>query len=156
MTAYTAISGVAAAIRARILANAANLGNIAEIKDRDEDPSIIADNSRQMPVVCVIPLGDGADTILFAMGSSDWLHDFTVRIIGYYRFSLDNKDPFSDLATVRKYSYDTLELFRGATNAGVYPGANVKGATIEVGYFIVGDYIIYRYDIALKVTMYEV
>ena len=156
MTAFTAVSGSAAAIRALIWANKVALGDIIEIKDRDEDPAIISDNAAQLPVVCVIPLGDKPDKITFTMGGNDWIHDFTIRIVGYYRFSYDNKDPFSDLILVRKYAYDTVELFRGATNAGFYPGANAKGATIELGYFMTTDYVIYRYDIGLNVTMIEV
>jgi hypothetical protein len=155
MTAFTSISGAAAAVRALLLANAATLGGIKTIKDRDEDPAILADNALDLPMVCVIPLGDNPDKITFSMGSNDWYHEFDLIIVGYYRFSMDNKDPFSDLATVRKYSYDTLELFRGAIKAGFYPGCNAKGATIDLGYFMVTDYVIYRYDITLKCTMYE-
>lgn len=155
MTSFTAISGAASAIRARLLANAATLGNIATIKDRDEDPAVIVDNAKDLPMVCVIPLGDATDNITFSMGSSDWLHEFDVNIVGYYRFSLDNKDPFSDLATVRQYAYDTLELFRGATLAGFYPGCNAKGAKMDLGYYMVTDYVLYRYDITLRCTLYE-
>lgn len=156
MTAFTAVSGAAAAVRARILANATALGGIVTIKDRDEDPAVLADNAVGLPMVCVIPLGDGTDSVNFSMGSNDWLHEFTIRIVGYYRFSEDNKDPFKDLAEVREYAYNTLELFRGATKAAFYPGANATGGTIDLGYFIMEDYVIYRYDIALKITMYEV
>jgi hypothetical protein len=155
MTAFTAISGAAAAVRARILANASTLGNIAVIKDRDEDPAVIADNAIFLPMACVIPLGDAPDKITFTMGGTTWLHDFDMRIVSYYRFSMDNKDPFVDLATVREYSYSLLELFRGADLAGFYPGCNVKDATIDIGYFMVTDYVIYRADIKLGCTMYE-
>jgi hypothetical protein len=155
MTAFTAISGAAAAVRARILANKATLGNIQVIKDRDEDPAILADNAIDLPMVCVVPLGDVPDEITFSMGSNDWTHEFDLMIVGYYRFSLDNTDPFADIDVVRKYSFDTLELFRGATLAGFYPGCNAKGATIDIGYFMVTDYVLYRYDIALKCTMIE-
>jgi hypothetical protein len=155
MTSFQAISGAAAAVRALLLANATTLGGIQTIKDRDEDPAILADNALQLPMVCVIPLGDKPDIITFSMGSNDWMHEFDLRIVGYYRFSLDNADPFSDIATVRQYSYDTLELFRGPTKAGFYRGCNAKGASIDIGYNIVADYVIYRYDIGLKCTMYE-
>jgi hypothetical protein len=155
MTSFTAVDGAAAAIRARVLAASASLGGIKVIKDRDEDPAIIADNVSDLPMVCVIPLGDAPDQIKFSMGSNDWEHEFTMRIVGYYQFSRDNKNPFSDLATVRQYSYDTLELFRGPTNAGFYAGCNAKGASIDIGYFMTADYVIYRYDIGLKCTMIE-
>jgi hypothetical protein len=155
MTSFTAISGAAAAVRARILTNATALGGIKTIKDRDEDPAVLADNAIDLPMVCVIPLGDGQDDITFSMGSSDWLHKFSMVIVGYYRFSLDNANPFSDLATVRQYSFDTLELFRGATKAGFYPGCNAKGVLLDIGYFMTSDYVIYRYDASLKCEMYE-
>jgi hypothetical protein len=155
MTSFTAIDGSAAAVRARILANKATLGDIKVIKDRDEDPAVIADNVKDLPMVCVIPLGDKPDQITFSMGSNDWMHEFDLNIIGYYHFSLDNKDPFVDLATVRQYSFDTLELFRGATKAGFYPTCNAKGATIEIGYNMTTDYVIYRYDIRLHCMMLE-
>lgn len=155
MTSFTAISGAASAVRTRILANASLIGNVVTIKDRDEDPAVIVDNAKDLPMVCVIPLSDEPDKVTFSMSSNDWLHDFDIRIIGYYRFTVDNKDPFSDLATVRQYAYDTLELFRGPTKAGFYPGCNAKGATIDLGYSMTGDYVIYRADIKLKCTMYE-
>jgi len=155
VTAFTAISGAAAAVRARILANAALIGNVKTIKDRDEDPAILADNAIDLPMVCVIPLGDHPDQITFSMGSNDWIHEFDLNIVGYYRFSQDNTNPFSDIATVRQYSYDTLELFRGPTKAGFYPGCNAKGASMDLGYQITTDYVIYRYDIMLHCTMYE-
>jgi hypothetical protein len=155
MTAFTAISGAATAVRTRIWNNRADLGDIRVIKDRDEDPSVLADNALDLPMVCVVPLGDKPDQITFSMGSNDWTHEFDLMIVGYYRFSVDNKDPFIDLATVRQYSYDTLELFRGADLAGFYPGCNAKGAMMDLGYFSVTDYIIYRYDIRLKCTMIE-
>jgi hypothetical protein len=155
MTSFTAISGAATAVRTRIWTNRATLGDIQVIKDRDEDPAVLADNAVDLPMVCVIPLGDQADQITFSMGSNDWTHEFDLNIVGYYRFSLDNTDPFADIDVVRKYSFDTLELFRGATKAGFYPGCNAKGATIDIGYFMVTDYILYRYDIGLKCTMIE-
>jgi hypothetical protein len=155
MTAFTAISGAAAAVRALILANATALGGVKTIKDRDEDPAVIADNATDLPMVCVIPLGDKPDNIQFSMGSNDWLHEFDLVLVGYYRFSLDNQNPFADIATVRQYSFDTLELFRGPQKAGFYRGCNVKGASIDIGYNIVTDYVIYRYDITLHCTMYE-
>ena len=155
MTSFTAISGAAAAVRARILANKVALGDIQVIKDRDEDPAIIADNATSLPMVCVIPLGDQSDQIVFSMGSNDWTHEFDLNIVGYYRFSLDNKDPFADIDVVRKYSFDTLELFRGASLAGFYPGCNAKGASIDIGYNMTTDYVIYRYDIRLKCVMIE-
>jgi hypothetical protein len=155
MTAFTAISGAAAAVRARILANATTLGSIKTIRDRDEDPAVIADNAVDLPVVCVIPLGDSTDQITFTMGGNDWFHEFDLQIVGYYQFSNDNKDVFKDLATVRQYAYDTLELFRGPTLAGFYPGCNALGATMDLGYDILADYVIYRYDISLRCQMYE-
>lgn len=155
MTAFTAISGAASAVRARILANAVALGGIVSIKDRDEDPAVLADNANQLPMVCVVPLGDKADIIDFSMSSNDWKHEFDLRIIGYYRFSMDNQDPFADIDTVRQYSFGILELFRGPTLAGFYRGCNAKGASIDIGYNMTADYVIYRCDILLKCTMYE-
>lgn len=155
MTAFTSIDGAAAAVRSLILTNADALGGVKTIKDRDEDPAVLADNTVGLPTVCVIPLGDKPDKIAFSMGSSDWLHEFNLNIVGYYRFSMDNKDPFADLATVRQYSFDTLELFRGAIKAGFYPGCNARGADIDIGYYMLADMVIYRYDITLKCTMYE-
>lgn len=155
MTSYTAIDGAAAAVRTLITNAATTLGGIKSVRDRDEDPAILADNAIDLPMVCVIPLGDKPDKIKFSMGSSDWFHKFNLNIVGYYRFSMDNTDPFADLGTVRKYSYDTLELFRGPTKAGFYPGCNAVGADIDIGYYMVNDYVIYRYDITLDCEMYE-
>lgn len=155
MTSFTAISGAATAVRTRIWNARGTLGDIQVIKDRDEDPAVLADNVKDLPMVCVVPLGDKPDQIVFSMGSNDWTHEFDLNIIGYYQFSLDNKDPFADIDVARKYSFDTLELFRGATLAGFYPGCNAKGATIDIGYFMVTDYIIYRYVITLNCTMIE-
>jgi hypothetical protein len=155
MTYFSALDGAASAVRTLVYNNRVALGNVVTIKDRDEDPAILVDNAADLPMVCVIPLGDKPDHITFSMGSSDWLHDFNLNIVGYYLFSKDNTDVFKDLSTVRGYACGTLELFRGPTKAGFYAGCNVKGADFDIGYFMIADYVIYRYDIMLKCTMYE-
>lgn len=155
MTAYDHVTGAASAVRSRITTNAVALGGIKSVLDRDEDPAVIADNAALLPVACVIPLGDKPDKIAFSMGSSDWEHIFDLAILGYYRFSQDNKTPFSDLNTVRGYSFGLAELFRGPTKAGFYTGCNARGADVDIGYYEINDYVIYRAEVILHCTMIE-
>jgi len=102
-------------VRERILYNAAALGEIKQVLDRDEDPDIIAYNAKLLPTACVIPVGAGKLTMKLSMGSSDMMEDFQQNIVIYYQQSKDNKFPFSDIDVIRGYAKTLMNLF--STNA---------------------------------------
>jgi len=153
-SAYDAISAFATTIRTRITTNVATLGSIQQVLDRDEDPAILAANAKLLPTVCVIPLGAGKDVITFSMGSSDWQHEFQVFIVGYYRFSQDNKTAYSDIDTMRKYAFGLLELFRGSL--AFFNGGNIYKATVEIKPYQEMDYVLDRFLITMNVKLIEV
>jgi hypothetical protein len=104
-----------------------------------------------MPIMVVIPLADRPDRIRMTMGDGgEFQHDFSVSIIGYHLYgTLEN-----DLRTLRGYAFTLIDLFRGK-NAQV-ASAQVYSATVDVGYFVMIDYPIYRYIITLNAKMIEV
>ena len=127
------------------------------ILDKDEDPAVIADSPAGLPAVLVIPIGDKQDSINYSMGSSDWEHQFNVVIVGYYRTSnpeMQGEDIFADIAAERKRAYDCAELFKGA-GAFFTPGVIYRDR-LELGYFEMVDYVIYKFIITLSIKLYEV
>jgi hypothetical protein len=164
MSGFTAIDTMCATIRARLLAS--NVLTIVDengdtvhpqILDRDEDPRIIADSPKGLPAICVIPIGDKEDSVNYSMGSYDKEHNFSVVIAGYYRATdneLRGEDIYDDIATLRKIAYDCSDLFAGA-GAFFTPGV-VHHSRVELGYFEVVDYVIYRFVVTLNCKIYEV
>lgn len=102
-------------VRERILYNAASLGEIKQVLDRDEDPDIIAYNAKLLPTACVIPVGAGKLTMKLGMGSSDMIEDFQQNIVVYYQQSKDNKVPYSDIDIIRGYAKMLMNLFSANT-----------------------------------------
>jgi hypothetical protein len=127
------------------------LGNFTRITERDEDPAVLS-QSGDMPIMVVIPLADRPDRISMTQGDTggELRHDFSISIIGYHLYNtLDN-----DLRTLRGYAFTVLDLFRvgGGRQLG---SAHVYSATVDVGYFVMIDYPIYRYIITLNCKMIE-
>jgi len=114
-------------VRERILYNAAALGEIKQVLDRDEDPDIIAYNAKLLPTCCVIPVGAGKLTMKLGMGSSDMMEDFQQNIVIYYQQSKDNKTPFSDIDVIREYAKTLMNLF--STNAPFDPAIPAEQQT---------------------------
>jgi hypothetical protein len=144
--------------------NGSNLGGIvaAQVFDRDEDPAVIASHVNQMPVAFVVPLGEQPDNVTFSQFSSDWRHVFNIKIVGYWRFSADNTNPYSDINTARQYTFGLLEMFRYGTpplpfyqNPGLGAVA-AKGGSVDLGYYSHEDYMIYRGEAIVKCEAYEV
>ena len=126
------------------------------ILDRDEDPAVIADSPMGLPAICVFPIGDRADSINYSMGSYDKEHNFSTVIVGYYR-AMDNilrgEDIYDNIAVLRKVAYDCSDLFAGA-GAWFTPGV-IYDSKVELGYFEIVDYVIYRFVITLFCKIYE-
>ena len=164
MTSYSAIEIMVAKIRAVILA-ATSLRITDEngetvtpvILDRDEDPAILANSAEGLPAICVILIGDKADAMHPYISTYDWLHHFNVLITGYYR-ATDNQtrgeNIYDDLSTLRQKAYDCAELFKG-DGAWFSPGV-IKDARIELGYYEIVDFVIYRFVITLSCEIWEV
>ena len=126
------------------------------ILDRDEDPAVIADSPMGLPAVCVFPIGDKADSIAYSMGSYDKEHNFSTVIVGYYR-AMDNEtrgeNIYDDIGVLRKVAYDCSDLFSGA-GAWFTPGV-IYDSRVELGYFEIVDYIIYRFVVTLQCKIME-
>jgi len=164
MTSYSAVSTMVAGIRTKI-ANATSLqitdedGNTVSptILDRDEDPAVIADSPTGLPAIAVILIGDKPDSIHPYISSYDWLHQFNVMIAGYYRATSNQtrgENIYDDIATLRGKGYTCAELFKGS-GAWFNPGV-VKDTRLELGYFEMVDYVIYRFVITLSCEIWEV
>lgn len=151
MASITYINAVTDEVISRLNANKASLGNFTRISERDEDPAVIS-QSGDMPIMVVIPLADRPDRVKVTQGGGGELeHNFSVSIIGYHLYTtLDD-----DLRTLRGYAFTVLDLFRSSTGIQV-ASAHVTGASVDVGYFVMIDYPIYRYIITLNLRMIEV
>lgn len=126
------------------------------ILDRDEDPAIIADSPMGLPAICVFPLGDRSDDIKYSMGSYDKEHNFSVVVVGYYRAmnnELRGEDIYDNMGVLRKVAYDCSDLFAGA-GSWFTPGV-IYDSKVELGYFEIVDYVIYRFVITLFCKIYE-
>jgi len=164
MASYDAISTMVAKIRAAIAASADlkitdENGNTVSptVLDRDEDPAVLADSPAGLPAICVILIGDKPDSISPYISTYDWLHHFNVVIAGYYR-ATDNQirgeDIYDDIDTLRGKAYDCAELFKGS-GAWFDPGV-IKDVRLELGYYEMVDYVIYRFVITLSCEIWEI
>jgi hypothetical protein len=99
------------AVRERILYNATALGELKDVLDRDEEPEVLAKNPNLLPVACVIPIGDGQLTSTCYMGSSDMEENWQQHVVIWYKFSKDNKSPYSDIDVIREYAKTLINLF---------------------------------------------
>ena len=164
MTSYNAIEGMVAKIRAKILA-ASSLKITDEngvtvsptILDRDEDPAVLASSPEGLPAISVLLIGDKADSINPYISTYDWLHRFNVVVAGYYR-ATDNQirgeNIYDDIDTLRQKAYDCAELFKGC-GAWFTPGV-IKDVRLELGYYEIVDFVVYRFVITLSCEIWEV
>jgi len=154
-------------VRERILYNAASLGEIKQVLDRDEDPDIIAQNAKNLPTACVIPVGAGKLTMKLGMCSSDMMEDFQQNIVIYYQQSKDNKVPYSDIDIIRGYAKTLVNLF--STNAPFdltidaakqigrcFNSCIVNNATAEFHPYQGKDYTLNRLLVTLSVKSVEI
>lgn len=162
MSTATTIETIAGTIRSRIV-GATPLWIVDEngeyvvptVLDRDENPAILADSPEGLPAICVIPVGDKSVNINQSIGSADWEHNFSVVIAGYYR-TLGNEtrgeNIYDDIYSLRKKAFDCAELFKGG-NAFFQPGV-VDGVKVELGYYEVVDYVIYKFLVTLNIKVF--
>jgi hypothetical protein len=150
MASVTYINEAVDAVKAALNANVVALGNFTRISERDEDPAVLS-TSGDMPIMVVIPLADKPDRMRLTMGTSgEVYHDFSISIIGYYLYA--NLD--DDIRTLRGYGYTCFDLFRGSGDPHL-GNAHVYAASLDVGYFVMVDYPIYRFICTLNVRMIE-
>ena len=131
------------------LAASTTLGTPTRISERDEDPAVLS-QAGDMPILIVIPLADRADRLRWTMGGDELYHDFSISIIGYY---LD-QNLIENLRTLRGYGFACLDLFRGVDS--MIGGCHIYSATLDVGYFSMIDYPIYRFILTMNVKSIEV
>lgn len=158
MTFYTRVDRICSAIRARLLASSAmaqidecGVSKAPVILDRDEDPAVLSDSPEGLPTICVIPLGDRPLDVTYFIGTDTEI-DFNVIIAGYYRATsneTNGEDVYADIAALRQRGLDCVQLFTGS-NAYFSPGV-VYHAKVELGYFEIVDYVIYKFVVTLNV-----
>ena len=158
MTVYTRIDSICTKIRARILASP-YMATVDEngdsvpptVLDRDEDPSVLAASPSGLPAVCVIPIGDKSADISYFIGTETEV-DFNVVIAGYYRATSNEtrgEDIYDDIAVLRARAFNCAGLFAGS-GAFLSPGI-IYHSRVELGYFEIVDYVIYKFVVTLNV-----
>jgi len=147
MTTSAAVNLIVDEIISRLNTNATALGGVLAVKEKSEDPAVVANFHAALPIIYVIPLADTKEKIQMTMqGGGDNIHNnFTVTIAGYYHFA----DVDNYLRTLRGYAYDVVDLFSGTGNQ-VSIG-NVYAADLEVGYFTVVDNVIHSFNLKLYI-----
>ena len=143
-----------ATVRARILAAAASLGGVQQVLDRDEDPAIIAKNSKSLPTICVIPIGAEKLTGQLSFGSDDVQEDFQQVIVGYYRQSQNNKTPYTDINLMRQYGKNCADLFSGQANCQ-FNSTVILRWTLEIVPYQEMDYVLDRWVLTLSCKSFE-
>jgi len=150
MTSTATINAVTDAIITRLNTNVVALGNFIAIKERDQEPSVLAESASYLPVIVVMPLSNKVDTFTETIGTTGEIyHRFSFSISGYYVFSgLD-----ADIRTMRGYAYTCLDLFRGSNSQVSI--AHVTGGTVDPGYFVLVDKPLYKWIVTLNMIMIE-
>lgn len=158
MITYSQINTICDTIRSTIASSSAlaitdENGNTVypQVLDRDEHPAVIADSPAGLPAICVMPFGDrAADNNYFISGPDNEVN-FNVVIAGYYRATSNEtrgEDIYADIDTLRQKATDCANLFAGS-GAFFTPGV-VYHSRVELGYFEVVDYVIYKFIVTLN------
>ena len=141
MSSEAAINLVIDTLLARITTNFSALG-ITAVTERDEEPQYIEPSTAY-----VIPFVEGKDSIRMLSGGEE--HSYPINIVGFYKYA----DIATGLRPVRTYGLTCLDLFTRNNgtiiSADGYHAAEANDATIEVGNFRVGDYIMHYFSLQL-------
>jgi len=137
-----AINGVIDALIARLNANLVTLG-ISKVTETDQEPRYL-----DPPEAYVIPFVEGKDAIGMYAGGDE--HVYPINIVGFYKCETIQ----AGLRPTRTYGLNALDLFNGSngtllSSSGLY-GAEANSASLEVGYWRVGDYIMHYWTLQLS------
>ncbi|MFA6364212.1 hypothetical protein [Methanoregula sp.] len=147
MSSSDQINAIVDAIISRVNDNAEALGGLISVTERDEEPAYIEPLTSY-----VIPFVEGRDTIgIYANGEE---HSYPVHIVAFYKYP----DLATGLRPVRNWGLAALDLFT-RTNAtitttsalGIPCGAETASATLEIGYWRNGDYVMHFWTLGLQV-----
>lgn len=150
MTSTAYINLVTDEIISRLNTNKVALGNFISVKERDQEPSVLADHPDLTPVLVVMPLSNKPDVMDITTGGTEIQHKFSLSITGYYIFN----DLDDDIRTMRGYAYTCFDLFR-TVNGRQVSYAQVIGGSVNPGYFVLVDKPIYKWIVTLNMTMME-
>jgi hypothetical protein len=89
------------------------------------------------------------------MGGDTMVEDFQQHIVGYYRFSTDNKTPYSDIGLIRQYGMTAMRLFNSQANRQ-FNNCVIEKASVEYHPYQEFDYTLDRWLLTLFVKGYEV
>ena len=146
MSSADQINCVIDAIIARITTNLVALG-LNQITERDEEPTYI-----NPPEAYAVPFVEGRDTIQIYSNGEE--HTYPLHLIGFYKYT----DITTGLRPTRGYGLAALDLFtrenatvRGTSELGVLCGGEIVNASLEVGYWRLGDYVMHYWTLNLQV-----
>lgn len=143
----------------------------ATVTEGDEMPGYF-----DPPAIFVIPLMEGKDQISTSLSMSEipsGVHKFPITVVGYWKYT-GSTGRSDGLRPVRGYGYDLIDLFTGgvAETLEVFVTQIVEGEgeeedetftyqyighnyspTLEVGYFMVSDYVIHYAIVRLNIVI---
>lgn len=144
------INGVVDAIIDRLNDNSRLLLN-PFVVERVAKPPVVANTVSYLPTWYVIPLIKG-DGIRILMDDEASLHDISVDLEGYYWFE-DNVADQDNIRFARDLLFNTAELFKGS---GCKVGSGyISNIVVHPDVFIIGDKVIHKLSINLRITMYN-
>lgn len=119
--------------------------------ERYDKPVVVADTVSRLPIWYVMPMIKG-DPIHIPMDDTTSLHNFPIMLEGYYWFE-SNKNDVEDLRYARNLLFVLAEKFNGSGSRVGEGHIHDLSATQSV--FLIGDKIVHRLNIDLKITMYN-
>lgn len=146
LTTASQVNLMVATLKSLILTNKSDLGlsTISSVYEKDEDPAIALENGN-VPAIYVVPLAEGGDMMNSSIGIQEIWHEFPMTIYAYYRES----DIDSGLIAVRGYAYNLIDHLFGTGLTGT--DANIRAAKLDVGYYVVVDYIVHYFIIKITI-----
>ena len=121
------------------------------VVERYDKPIVVADTVSKLPIWYVMPMIKG-DPIHIPMDDATSLHNFPIMLEGYYWFE-SNKNDVEDLRYARNLLFILAEKFNGSGSRVGEGHIHDLSATQSV--FLIGDKIVHRLNIDLKITMYN-
>ena len=147
---YEFVNGIVDEVISRITTNSTELGGIVEVLEKDEDPALI----ENLPVVFVIPIGDGDLTLQNIQGMDGNYVDFPIHVVGIYKYygidSSGNDEIAQGIRPTRNYGIICNSLFSGDE---VVIDTNVArlSSSVRFGYWTSTDYTLHYFYLTITV-----
>jgi hypothetical protein len=119
--------------------NAATLGGLLGVLEKDEEPAVPAAN-HMLPWAYVIPTMEGGDHMVNYADTESVMHEYPITVVGYYE--MPDTDQTS-IRAVRRYGYTAYDILRQHDYTVIGPFAGLTEADLDVGYWVAVDAVVH-------------